>query len=186
MLRERVPKLEGLGIQRHTYSCADTPSASITLEIDKRKHWLVANVVSQFEFPITFPLETIIWQRQLGEQDAAIRILSRENKCGEVRIEDGADDDAYVDVKIDAPGNLAEPKLNYKAEWREFWNKEYIMAMVGPTLPMTPAIYLRATQAAIPAIRLATAAPTQGLRRRTRQRRARRLFPSMEPPKNNE
>jgi hypothetical protein len=91
-------------------------------------------VVSQFEFPITFPLETIIWQRQLGEQYAAIRMLSRENKCGEVRIEDGADDDAYVNVKTDAPGNLAEPKLNYKAEWREFWNEEYIMAMWGVRL----------------------------------------------------
>jgi hypothetical protein len=61
LLRKRVPNLEGLGFQLHTYGhYDDTIGAYSPIDTRQYRTWLMANLLKRFDSPIAFTLEAIV------------------------------------------------------------------------------------------------------------------------------
>jgi len=119
LLQERVPNLAGLGFQFYTHGCSSidihqVSQNSTRMEQVECRNWLVSNLLTQFEYPIAFALEAIIWHKTGPSKRLAIRMISQDSEDGE--------DEADVYVDIDDPGKWAETSL--QAKWRESWRKE--------------------------------------------------------------
>ena len=119
LLQERVPNLTGLGFQFYTHGCHsiniyEISQNSIQVEQNECRNWLVSNLLTQFEYPIAFALEAIIWHKTGPSKRLAIRMISQDSEDGE--------DEADVYVDIDDPGKWAE--TSRQAGWRKSWLKE--------------------------------------------------------------
>ncbi|KAJ4374918.1 hypothetical protein N0V83_001996 [Neocucurbitaria cava] len=124
-VRQRVPKLEGLGIQ-----CQDCvwdwtmPAVGFTkIERDHWKDWYVMGWVDEFDETVTVAIEVMVWRKRMighgREQQLVIRLLREGHEDNKARV-DGGWNDHDVQVEIDDPGRLAEP--NRYAKWRQWWN----------------------------------------------------------------
>ncbi|CAO2653990.1 Nn.00g107230.m01.CDS01 [Neocucurbitaria sp. VM-36] len=125
VLRDRVPNLEGVGIQCQDSSWAFLRSWGVSapqIRPDAWKSWSVLERVKLLvDASVTVALEAMLWKKkrprwgQKVEQQVVVRIL-RAGKEGKVAGGWGDDD---VEVEIDSPETLAEPKRN--AKWRQWW-----------------------------------------------------------------
>jgi hypothetical protein len=128
-LRDRIPKLEGIGVQCQDASwrwSGSWPGGDISS--DEWKKWNIVDYVKSFDPSITIALEAIVWRRMdsiyatssMGQQ-IAIRII-RHGKLAE-----GGSGSGWTDTDVDFQYIRQEgPPRIYKknARWCQWWRGE--------------------------------------------------------------
>jgi hypothetical protein len=131
VLRERVPNLEGVGVQCQApmrlwlrSSWADDDGGYIDSDEWKEQCYL-KEWMQGLDASVTIAIEAMVWQKkdptrgqEFAERQIAVRLLREGKADGDGGTKSAWNDDD-VQVEIDQPGELAAPKRN--AKWRGWW-----------------------------------------------------------------